>query len=273
MVCKMAKKGLVGLALAAGGLYLAFGTHAPSYVRTAFHKVRDHAKDSVPIQFDIDRAKEEIAGLEPAILKNREDLARAEVEVESLQKEIAAVEKNLATEKAQMVTVRDKLAKGDLRLASNSSVRLTEEEVKSDLAGRMDHYNNVKLILEAKQTTLKAQEQSVQGFRQKLSEMANQKRALAARVEQIQAKLKAIEATQTKNEYNFDDSALSHAKETVNDLEKRLAVKSRVAEMEGRYPADNLTPIIDGRDVLKEFDSQFGTPADAPKAGGDKKSL
>jgi chromosome segregation ATPase len=273
MVCKMAKKGLLGLALAAGGLYLAFGTHAPSYVRTAFHKVRNHAKDSVPIQFDIDRAKEEIALLEPAILDSRQELARAEVEVEHLQREIADVEKNLTVEKTAMLTVREKLTKGDLRLASNSPVRLTEEEVKADLAGRLDHYNNVKTILETKRTTLKAQEQSVQGFRQKLADMANQKRALATRVDQIQAKLKAIEATQVKNEFTFDDSALSQAKATVADLEKRLEIKSRVAEMEGRYPADNLTPMIEGRDVLKEFDSEFGATGESPKTGGDKKSL
>ncbi len=61
MVCKMVKKGVIGAALTAGALYLAFGTHAPSYVRTAFHKVRHTAKDSVPIQFDIERARDEIA--------------------------------------------------------------------------------------------------------------------------------------------------------------------------------------------------------------------
>jgi peptidoglycan hydrolase CwlO-like protein len=273
MVCKMAKKGLVGLALAAGGLYLAFGTSAPSYVRTAFHNVRNHAKNSVSIQFDIDRAKDEIAALEPAILENREILARSEVEVEHLQREIAEVEKNLATEKVAMLTVRDKLAKGDLRLAKNSSVRLTEDEVKAELAARLDHYRNVNTVLDDKRVTLKAREKAVQGARAKLSEMANQKRALATKVEQIQARLQAIEATQEKNEFSLDDSALSRAKTTVAELEKRLEVKARVAEMEGRYPADNVTPILEGRDVLKEFDTEFGAPSDAPKPGGDKKSL
>ena len=273
MVCKMAKKGLVGLALAAGGLYLAFGTHAPSYVRTAFHKVRHDAKNAVPLPFEIDRARDEIAALEPAILENRETLARAEVDVEHLQREIAATEKGLAVEKTAMLAVRDKLAKGDLKLAKNSPVRLTEAEVTSDLAARMDHYRNVTKILDEKRTTLKAREQAVQGARAKLTEMANQKRALGTKLEQIQARLQAIEATQDKNEFTFDDSALSRAKQAVAELEKRLEVKARVAEMEGRYPADSITPVLDGRDVLKEFDTEFGAPSDAPKPGGDKKSL
>jgi hypothetical protein len=39
MVCSIMKKGLLGAALSAGALFLVFGTSAPSYVRTAFHKV------------------------------------------------------------------------------------------------------------------------------------------------------------------------------------------------------------------------------------------
>jgi len=269
----MAKKGLVGLALAAGGLYLAFRAAAPSYVRTAFHKVRNHAKSAVTIQFDIDRAKDEIAALEPAILENREVLARSEVEVEHLQREIAQIEQNLSAEKSAMVAVRDKLVKGDFKLASNPRIRLTEDEVKADLAARMDHFRNVSRMLDDKKVTLKARESAVQGARAKLSEMANQKRALAVKVEQIQARLQAIDATQASNEFSLDDSALSRAKATVAELEKRLEVKARVAEMEGRYPADNVTPIIEGRDVLKEYDAEFGGSADAPKPGGDKKSL
>ena len=47
MVCSMVKKGLLGAALGAGALFLVFGTSAPSYVKTAFHKVRQNVKESV----------------------------------------------------------------------------------------------------------------------------------------------------------------------------------------------------------------------------------
>ena len=54
MVCSMIKKGLLGAALAAGTLFLVFGTSAPSYVKTAFHKMRQTAKDSIDPRFEID---------------------------------------------------------------------------------------------------------------------------------------------------------------------------------------------------------------------------
>lgn len=274
MICSMVKKSVVGAAVGAGALYLAFGTHAPSYVKTAFHKVRHSAKDSVPIAFEIDRARQDIADLEPAILENRETLARAEVDVEHLKQEIASVEKNLSAEKNVMVGLRDGLNTGDLRLAKNSTVRYTPEEVKGELAQRLDHYRNVTRILEEKVTTLKAREKAVVGARGKLAEMANMKRNLAVKLESIQARLQAIEATQDKNEFNFDDSALSRAKQTVSDLERRLEVKARVAEMEGLYPAGNIpVGIAADRDVVKEFDAEFGDSDKAAPKSSDKKSL
>ena len=45
MMCSMVKKGLLGAALGAGALFLVFGTSAPSYVKTAFHKVRQNVKE------------------------------------------------------------------------------------------------------------------------------------------------------------------------------------------------------------------------------------
>ena len=95
MVCSMVKKGLLGAALGAGTLFLVFGTSAPSYVKTAFHKVRQSAKDAVAPQFEIDRARKEIASLKPMFDQNKETLARAEVEAEHLEREVVTIQANL----------------------------------------------------------------------------------------------------------------------------------------------------------------------------------
>jgi len=264
MVCKMVKKGLLGTAGLAGTSFLLFGTSAPSYFKTACVKARHAVQNKVPIQFDIERAKQEIAELEPAILNNREDLARAEVDVEHLEREVSAVRANLAKEKAQMLALRESLG-GDVKLTGG--VRFTAAEVKGELARRLDHYRNVSKILTDKESTLRARQQAVTSAREKLNEMAHQKRALATKVEEIQARLQAIEATQDKNEFTFDDSALARAKATVVDLEKRLEVKAKVAEMEGHFSGAIVPAVEPGRDVVKEFDEEFGGSSDGKKSG------
>lgn len=269
MVCKMVKKGLLGAAVLAGTSYLVFGTSTPSYFSTAFHKARHAAKHAVPIQFEIDRAKEEIANLEPAILNNREELARAEVDVEHLAREVETVKANLSKEKSAMVALRESLSTGEYKLTGR--VSYTPDEVKGDLARKLTHYKNVTKILVDKEATLKARQQAVIAARAKLTEMGHQKQALATKVEEIQARLQAIEATQQKNEFNFDDSALARAKASVTELEKRLEVKARVAEMEGHFSGEGLPVLEQGRDVVREFDEEFGAPAkDAKSKTGDK---
>ncbi len=270
MACSMIKKGLLGAALGAGALYLAFGTSAPSYVRTAFHKVRDNVKHSTPVPFEIDRARDQIAELEPAIKDNIENLARAQVEVEHLDREIVAIKANLATEKRTMLTERASLDNGDYKLAGN--VTYTADEVKTDLKNRWDHFQQVSNLLKDKEETLKAKQKAVVAARQQLSQMAAAKQALLTKLSGIEARLKMIQTTKESNEFNFDDSALARAKASVADLEKRLDVMARTAEMEGKYSDTGIPVIIEpGRDVLKEMDAEFGPPAKT--TGNPDKSL
>jgi DNA repair exonuclease SbcCD ATPase subunit len=270
MACSMIKKGLLGAALGAGALYLAFGTSAPSYVRTAFHKVRDNVKHSTPVPFEIDRARDQIAELEPAIKDNIENLARAQVEVEHLDREIIAIRANLGTEKKVLTALRSSLDSGDFKLAGN--VTYTADEVKAELKNRWDHFQQVSTLLKDKEETLKARQKAVIAARQQLQQMAAAKQVLSTKLASIEARLKMIESTKDSNEFNFDDSALARAKASVADLEKRLDVMARTAEMEGKYSDTGIPVIIEpSRDVLKEMDAEFGPPAKT--TGNPDKSL
>ncbi len=268
MVCSMVKKGLLGAALTAGGLFLVFGTSAPSYVRTAFHKVRHNAKVAVPVQFEIDRARDEISALEPAIRDNLEMLARTEVEVKHLDDEIAADRAKLADERKAILAWADHLKKGDYRLAGH--IPYTADEVKVRLTHKWDHYRNFSKIVEDKEEALKHKQEMVIAGRKQLEDMVAQKRALLTKLESIEAHLKTMEARGSSNEFDFDASALTRAKATVADLERRLEVMERTSEMEGQFTDTSMPTTVDeSRDVVKEIETELGNPAQGsePKAG------
>jgi chromosome segregation ATPase len=243
-------------------------------VRTAVHKVKQNAKDSVPLPFDIDRAREEIAGLEPAIRENIVKLARAEVDVEHLDKEIAAIRTNVDGEKKALLTLRESLKTGEYRLAGHTRVAYTEDEVKADLARRYDSIKNVKNILDAKESTLKAKQSEIVAFRKQLETMMAQKKKLSSNLDKIEAKLSQIQATQASNEFQLDNSALSRAKETVSDLEKRLEIMQKSAQLEARYVETGVPVILkSNRDVVKEIDAEFGQPSPEKVSKTSGKSL
>jgi chromosome segregation ATPase len=266
----MVKKGLLGAALGAGTLFLVFGTSAPSYVKTAFHRMRQSAKDSVDPRFEIERAREEIAGLKPQIEKNIEMLARAEVEAEHLEGEVKSIQGNLEGEKKTILGMRDSLRTGDFRLTGHMAD--TANEVKCELAHRLDHYKNVTQLLAEKEATLKAKRKTIKAAHDQLENLRAQKSTLLAKLASIEARLSMIEATQAKSEFNFDDSALAHAKQTVSELEERLEILARRAEMEGRYSDLGSTSsyVEPSRDVVKEVDTEFGSVPHSSGKTGDK---
>jgi chromosome segregation ATPase len=276
MVCSIVKKGLLGAALGAGTLFLVFGTAAPSYVRTAFHKGRQIAKDAVDPQFDIDRARNQIADLKPMIEKNIETLARAEVEAEHLEREVLTVQANLDGEKKTMLSMRDSLKTGDFRLAGH--VTDTEDEVKAELAHRLDHFNYSSELLKTKKAELKAKRSIIKAAHEQLQNLKTQRTTLLTKLNNIEAQLRLIEATNAKNDFHFDGSALANAKQTVSELEQKLEVLAKQAAIEGRYFEElngtTSSPYVDpSRDVIKEVDDALGQSARPSSSKTGDKSL
>ena len=265
----MVKKGVLGAALGAGTLFLVFGTSAPSYVKTAFHKVRQNVKESVDPQFEIDRARQDIENLKPMFDQNKETLARAEVEAENLESEVGTMQANLDKAKKTILSMQHKLKTGDFRLTGH--VIDTADNIKADLAERLDHYDYTADTLKQKQEILKAKQKIIEAAHEQLSNLREQKSTLLAKLANIEAKLRVLEATQTKNEFNFDDgSTLSRAKQTISDLEKRLNVMAHRAEIDGRYgDLDSPSTYVDPhRDVVKEVEEKFGESSQpAPSRG------
>jgi chromosome segregation ATPase len=266
MVCSLVKKGLLGAALGAGTLFLVFGTSAPSYVKTAFCRIRQTAKDSIDPRFEIERARQEIASLQPAFDQNKETLARAEVAAKRLQSEIAEVQAGLDHEKDTIVAMRDQLQKGDFRLTGYASA--TADELKARLANRMDHYRANQSLLKEKQELLKAKNQMIDSAHTQLETLRSTRSMLLTRLANIEARLQSIEASRNQSEFNFDSSALARAREAVAGLEEKLDV------MQARTVIDEKYGDIEGRkvsvdprrDVVKEVDEAFG-PSSAPKTG------
>lgn len=266
MVCKMMKKGLIGAALGAGALGLIFGTAAPSYVKTTFHKARNSVKGAVPVEFEIERARNEIAALKPAIEEAIEGVVRAEFEVGRLEKEIVDVRSELNIEGRQLQALNDQLRTGDLHLTGGAAY--SAKDLKTELAQRLDHYKLVKNTLGEKQETLKIRQKNLLSARQGLDAMKTSKRDLTARVEGIEARLNQINATRAASEFSFDESAVGRAKQTVNELEVKLEQMARMDELKGEFSERRLTsPIDPTRDVSKEIEAEFNAaPKNSEKA-------
>ncbi|MFO0960739.1 MAG: hypothetical protein U0800_25435 [Isosphaeraceae bacterium] len=266
MMCSMVKKGLLGAGAGTLALGLLFGTSAPSYVKAFITHARQNVQANVPIDIQIERARQEIAALEPAIHSGIESVVKAEFEVEDLNHQIAAHRENMGKQQRELVALRDAMGGSDYRRTDGSADKA--RQIEQAAARRLDSFRNTKELLTQKEETLRLKQQQVEAAKATLDKMIEQKKVLASKVEQIETKLKQIQATQASNEFSLDDSALSKAKASVNELEMRLNQMARIAEYEGRLTDRDLPISIEpARDVAREIDEELHR---APTAPGDK---
>jgi hypothetical protein len=215
-------------------LVLLFGRNAFSYVTTTVGWVHDSVKESVPIEFEIQRARSMITDLTPEIRRNMHLIAKEEVEVERLGRQIADNERRLTKERDELMRL-----KGDLDSGGNhftyAGHRYSADQVKIDLANRFERYKSNDNTLINLHKVYSARQRSLYAARQKLEGMLAAKRQLEVDVENLEARLKMVEVAQTTSDFNFDNSHLARTKEVISEIRTRIEVNERLVNADQHF--------------------------------------
>jgi phage shock protein A len=250
-----------GVALVA---VLLFGGAAVSYVRTSANYVQDAVQDSIPVEFQIERARGMIQDLVPEIRNNMHVIAKEEVEVKRLEEQIALSQDRLDSDKNDIMRLKTDLSdnKDVYQYAGRS---YTPTEVRTDLANRFERYKTGEATLDSLQQICEARKRSLVAARQKLEGMLASKRQLEVEVENLEARVQMLAAAKATSEFQFDDSRLGKVKQLVSDLKTRLDVADQLLSAETRFqgeiPLDQATPenIVD--QVTEYFSEEAPSPA------------
>lgn len=236
-----------------------FGRDALSYIGTSASWVKSSVRGSVPIDFEIERARKMVKDLVPDIRANMHVIAKEEVEVARLEKQIADSDSKLARDRENLVKLRNDLA-GGAQTFQYVGRSYSAQQVKIDLANRFERFKTTEATVASLREMYDARQRSLDAARQKLEGMLAAKRQLEVDVENVEARLKMVEAAQTTCEYNFDDSRLSRAKELIGDLRIRLDVAEKMVNAEGYL--DDEIPMTEAQseDIVAEV-TQYLDPA------------
>lgn len=106
---------------------------------------------------------------------------------------------------------------------------------------------------------MKAREKALDANREKLENMLSAKMDMEVQIEQLEARLKSVQAAETVSNLEIDNSQLTRAKSLIKDLNKQLDVKEKLLDAEGKFtgliPVD--TKVEEKRDVVKQMDEYF----------------
>lgn len=230
----MIKKAIVGTGITLLlGLFF-FGRDMVSYVNTSARYMRDSVRESVPTEFQIERARNMITDLGPEIEKNMLAIAREEVEVERIEKQITDTESKLADQKQDLLRLRADVATGK-EVFTYGRRAYTIEQVKLDLANRFDLYQTKEKTLESLRNKYDARSNALTAAQDKLQALIAAKEELEAEVEGLEAQAEMVAAAEAANAYHFDDSKLGRVRQLVDDLQTRLDVAARMANSDNYY--------------------------------------
>jgi hypothetical protein len=231
----MVKKGIVLGIAAAVLLGLVFGREGFSHVKTSLGWVRQSVRDSVPVEFEISRARQMIKDLDPEIHRNMHLIAKEEVEVKHLRDQLSDAEKQLVKNRSDIERLTYDLKRGDSHFVYCGK-SYSVKQVENDLTRRFEQYKVKEATLGKLTQVLAARERGLEAGREKLKAMQAAKGQLEIDVANLDARLEMVKVAQSTSEFNFDDSRLSRTKDLVKEIGCRIDVAEKLVHAETTYP-------------------------------------
>jgi len=262
----MLKKGI----LASGALLLLlglfFGRDAFSYVATTAGWIHNSVKDSVPVEFELQRAHKMIAALDPEISRHKREIAREELDLRKLEEKITADRDDLSGLWRDIQRLRDDLSRGDSNFVYAGRT-YSAKQVETDLGNRFERYQTREATTDKMEKILDARTRGLEAAQEKLKAMIAAKRQLEVQVENLEARLKMVEVAKAASDFQIDDSQLSRTRELLSDIEARIEVDAQlvnaddivVDEIPLEQPEDNVSIL----DRITEYESSHATPAES----------
>jgi len=256
MIMKWAKRSVLvvaGVSLVGG---LIFGKDVVSYVRSSAKSVRTVVKDSVPIEFELRRARDLLEDIIPEMHANVRLIAQEEVEVKALKVDIAKGEKAIGEEKVRVTKLRDALEKPQVEYCFGGR-EYPRSYVKEDLARRFERYKESELVLASKRRLLATRENSLTAAMDLLERTKSRKRILEDKIESLASQHRLVKAAAIGSQIQVDNSKLAQTEKLINQIKKRLDVAERVLAHENQFVQAIPVDAVAEEDLLIQVDDYF----------------
>ena len=245
--------GGVSLCLIGGFL---FGKDMVSYLRSSARSVRTAVKDTVPVDFELRRARDLLEEIIPEMHANIKMIAQEEVEVAALKADIGQQEKLVVDERMRIQKEHDALK---MQKASYTIVEkeYSREHLKEDLARRFERFKEAEMVLKSKHRLLTAREKSLQSAIQLLEKTRSQKLMLQDRIEGLESQYRLVQAAAVGSTVQVDNTKLAQTEKLIRQIKKRLDVAERVLAHESRFVQPVDIESVNETGLLNQIDEYF----------------
>jgi hypothetical protein len=254
--------GTVGLGLLGG---LLFGKDMISYVKSSAKGVRAAAKDSVPIEFELRRARDLLEEIIPEMQANVRVIATEEVEVAALKGEIARQRESLDGEQSKIKTLRVALEQPRAQYAF-AGRNYSHDEVKHDLAARFERFKECEVVLASKVQVLGSRERSLEAARQQFAKTTGQKRILESKIEALTGQYRLVKAASAGSKFQMDNSKLAQTEKLIAQIQTRLDGTERILAAASTFVEQIPVDTVVESDLVAQVDEYFDARNQPPQS-------
>lgn len=256
----MLKKLFVTGLVVAAGLFVLSSTRLGSYGWTAWNKTKKAVKAQVPLEFEIERVRQQVAQLVPDMQKNVGKVADEMVAVENLRGEIAFQRKELDKRKSDIRVMADELKSGTERIALGGRT-YSRDRIKNRLDADLKSCVRLEEEIKAREQTLEYKERALDVAREQIAGIKLQKQELETEIAKMEAEVKALRLAQSRSTIELDDSRLAHIKASLQEISNRLRSEKIRGDLEGQFSNDPVIKVEktkSANDVVKEVEDYLG---------------
>ena len=254
-----------GLAVCLIG-FLFFGSDLTSMIRTTAKSVQKSVKESVPLEFELQRAKEKIGEILPDLQSQVRMIAEEEVAIAKLSKEIVVDAAKLQSHESKLTSMRENMRVQQISYRVGR-IDLNRQQMAEYFQTRFNHFKQSRISLQTKQKLLDKRKEGLAAAVAMLDQMRVRQSELKLKVEALAAQHRLIKSSQIESGTLVDGSQLSQADQLLDQIETRLQVAQRVMNYQEEsldLPAAEV--VVDEQGVLSAFDEYVGTVSSATVA-------
>lgn len=251
---------LSALTVIVGGLLL-LGGNFSSYVRTSARSVQAAVQESVPVEFELRRARDLIEAILPELQAQVRMIAQEEVEIAALETDIRNNVVRLEGERAALARLRETMHVQQVSYSIGNR-ELSRSQLTEQLHQRFQRFKQGELAVASKERLLQQRQQSLDAALAMLDKAQHRKAELEQKVEALAAENRLVKATKIESGHKFDGSRLSEADQLLSQIQTRLDVAQRVLAHEqdifsGDPDGEIVIDWVDEQHVLSEIDAYF----------------
>jgi hypothetical protein len=218
-------------------------------------------KDSVPVEFELQRARDLVDQIVPELQANVRLIAQEEVEIAALEKEIQLAKENVTGQRAELVALRSNLESGGTTFQVGHRV-MNRDQITERLAHRFARLKDAEMNCTGKERLLESRRKSLEAAQVMFDRAREQKIQLEQKIETLVAQHRLLQSSESAAALQLDGRQLTKAERLLTDIQKRLDVAQRVLAHEAEF-SDVESPVAwNEEELLAEIDDHLGCGAD-----------